>query len=139
MLSKTPSIQASKLGARPISKSAQWTGRLLSGLAVLFLLVDGAMKLWNPAPVAEAMQQLGYPEPLTAGIGILLLTCTFLYVFSRTAILGAILLTGYFGGAVASQLRAGNDLFNVVFVVIIGALIWGGLWLRDLRVRTLLW
>jgi hypothetical protein len=121
-----------------ISKKLIWTGRVLSGLAVLFLLVDAAMKLWKPAVVVEATQQLGYPEADIAGIGLLLLACTLLYSFHRTAILGAVLLTGYLGGAVASQLRAGNGWFNVVFPVIFGVLLWGGLWLRDLRVRTLL-
>ena len=123
---------------RTISKKLLWTGRVLSGLAVLFLLVDGAMKLAKPAVVVEATQQLGYPESYIVGIGLLLLTCTVLYIFPRTSILGAILLTGYLGGAVASQVRAGNGWFNVVFPVIFGVLIWSGLWLRDIRVRGLL-
>jgi hypothetical protein len=122
---------------RTISKKLLWTGRVLSGLAVLFLLVDGAMKLAKPAVVVEATQQLGYPESYIVGIGLLLLTCTVLYIFPRTSILGAILLTGYLGGAVASQVRAGNGWFNVVFPVIFGVLIWSGLWLRDIRVRGL--
>lgn len=121
---------------RTISKKLLWTGRVLSGFAVLFLLVDGAMKLWKPAVVLEATRQLGYPESEIAGIGILLLVCTLLYTFPRTSILGAILLTGYFGGAVASQLRVGNGWFNVMFPVILGVLVWTGLWLRDDRVRT---
>jgi hypothetical protein len=107
-------------------------------LAVAFLLVDGAMKLWKPAVVLEATRQLGYPESGVGGIGIVLLACTLLYTFPRTSILGAILLTGYLGGAVASQLRVGNGWFNVVFPVILGLLIWTGLWLRDKRVRTVL-
>jgi hypothetical protein len=123
---------------RTISKKLLWTGQVLSGLAVLFLLVDGAMKLWKPAMVVEATRQLGYPESQIAGIGILLLTCTLLYTFPRTSIPGAILLTGYFGAAVASQLRVGNGWFNVAFPVILGVLVWTGLWLRDDRVRTLL-
>jgi hypothetical protein len=116
----------------------RWTGHVLSALPVLFLLVDGGMKLWKPPVVLEANRQLGYPESAIAGIGILLLACTLLYVIPRTSILGAILLTGYFGGAVASQVRVGNGWFNVAFPVILGALIWSGLWLRDPRVRTLL-
>jgi DoxX-like family len=123
---------------RTISKTLIWTGRVLSGLAVAFFLMGGAMKLWKPAVVVEATRQLGYPESDILGIGVLLLTCTALYIFPRTSILGAILLTGYLGGAVASQLRAGNGWFNVVFPVIFGALIWSGLWLRDIRVRNLL-
>src|SRR5215510_2196041 len=93
---------------RAVSKSRLWTGRVLSGLAVLLLLVDGSMKLSKPTVVVEATRQLGYPESQIPGIGILLLACTLLYIFPRTAILGAVLLTGYFGGAVASQLRVGN-------------------------------
>jgi DoxX-like family len=121
-----------------ISKKLLWAGRIFSGLAVLFLLVDGTMKLWKPAVVIEATRQLGYPEAAIAGIGLILLTCTLLYVVPRTSILGAILLTGYLGGAVASQVRVGNGWFNVLFPVILGILIWGGLWLRDSRARTLL-
>jgi hypothetical protein len=123
---------------RTISKKLVWTGRVLSGLAVLFLLIDGAMKLWKPAVVVEATRQLGYPESDIAGIGLVLLACTLLYSVHRTAILGAVLLTGYLGGAVASQVRVGNGWFNVVFPLILAAFLWGGLWLRDLRVRTLL-
>jgi hypothetical protein len=120
------------------AKRLVWTGRLLSGLAVSFFLADGGMKLAKPAVVVEATRQLGYPESDIVGIGVLLLTLTLLYVFPRTSILGAILLTGYLGGAVASQLRAGNGWFNMVFPVIFGALVWGGLWLRDIRLRTML-
>jgi DoxX-like family len=120
-----------------ISKRLVWTGRILSGLAVLFLVVDGVMKLLKPAVVVEATRQLGYPESKIVGIGVLLLVCTLLYVLPRTSILGAILLTGYMGGAVASQVRVGAGWFNVAFAVMLGVLIWSGLWLRDLRVRTL--
>ena len=121
-----------------ISKRLRWTGRTLSGLAAAFLLMDGAMKLGKPAVVVEATRQLGYPESDIAGIGILLLACTVLYLVPRTSIPGAILLTGYLGGAVASQIRVGNGWFNVMFPVIVSALIWSGLWLRDTRVRRLL-
>jgi hypothetical protein len=121
-----------------ISKSALWTGRILSGLAVLFFVMDGVMKLFKPAFVVQATVQLGYPESDIAGIGVLLLTCTLLYVIPRTSILGAILLTGYLGGAVASQIRVGAAVFNVVFAVTFGVLVWAGLWLRENRVRTLL-
>jgi DoxX-like family len=121
---------------RAISKKLLWTGRVLSGLAAAFFLMDGAMKLWKPAVVVEATRQLGYPESDIVGIGVLLLTCTLLYIFPRTSILGAILLTGYLGGALASQLRVGNGWFNVVFPFIFGSLVWGGLWLRDMRVRN---
>jgi len=96
------------------------------------------MKLLKPAVVLKATRDLGYPESDIVGIGVLLLACTLLYVIPRTATLGAILLTGYFGGAIASQVRAEASLFNVVFAFVSGCLVWGGLWLRDSRVRTFL-
>jgi len=121
-----------------ISKGHVWTGRILSGLAVSFLLVDGVMKLFRPAFVVEATRQLGYPESEIGVIGGMLLICTLLYILPRTSILGAILLTGYLGGAVASQVRIGVGWFNVMFAAMFGALVWSGLWLRDMRVRQYL-
>jgi hypothetical protein len=121
-----------------ISKGAVWTGRIVSGVVVLFLLFDGAMKLIQPEPVIQATQQLGYPVGDIAGIGAVLLVCTVLYIVPRTSILGAILLTGYLGGAMASQVRAGNPAFNVVFALAFGVLVWLGLWLRDSRLRAVL-
>jgi hypothetical protein len=120
------------------SKMLVWTGRTLSGLVALFFLIDGVMKLWKPSVVVAATRQLGYPESDIVGIGVLLLACTLTYIFPRTSILGAILLTGYMGGAVASQFRAGNGWFNVMFALMFGVLVWAGLWLRDMRVRNLL-
>src|SRR5215831_4464153 len=123
-------------GGRVISNTQLWAGRIMSGLAAVFLLVDGVMKLLKPAVVLKATRDLGYPESDIVGIGVLLLACTLLYVIPRTSTLGAILLTGYFGGAIASQVRAEAGLFNVVFAFVFGCLVWGGLWLRDSRVRT---
>jgi hypothetical protein len=124
--------------AAPVSTNEFWTGRILSALAILFLLMDGIMKLFSPAPVVEGMIRLGYPLSLTATIGIILLSCVLVYAIPHTAILGAILLTGYLGGAVASQLRVGEPLFShVLFPTYIAALIWGGLYLRDDRLRAL--
>jgi len=121
-----------------VSKKMLWTGRIMSALVVLFLLMDGVMKLINPAPVVEGMNKLGYPLSLTSVIGIVLLVCVVLFAIPRTSILGAILLTGYLGGAVASQLRVGLPLFGYVLApVYMGVLIWGGLFLRDSRLRTL--
>jgi hypothetical protein len=123
----------------PVSKKMLWTGRIMTALVVLFLLMDGVMKLFNPAPVVEGMTKLGYPLSLTSVIGIVLLICVVLFAIPRTSILGAILLTGYLGGAVASQLRVGLPLFsNVLFPVYMGVLIWGGLSLRDQRLRALI-
>src|ERR1700730_26701 len=121
-----------------ISKKLVWTGRILSGLIALFFLMDGVMKLLKPSMVVEATRQLGYPESEIVGIGALLLACTLTYIFPRTSIVGAILLTGYMGGAVASQVRVGNAWFNVMFALVFGVLVWVGLWLRDMRVRNLL-
>jgi len=110
----------------------------MSAFAALFLLMDGGMKLFKPPVVIQATVQLGYPESTIVGIGIALLASTFLYVIPRTSILGAILLTGYLGGAVASNVRAAAPLFNILFPVVFAALVWGGLWLRDQRLRQLL-
>jgi hypothetical protein len=120
------------------AKGALWTGRVLSALAVLFCLMDGGMKLFKPPFVVEATVQLGYPESTIIGIGITLVLCTALYVIPRTAILGAILLTGYLGGAVASNVRASTGWFNTLFPVMFAAVVWGGLYLRDHRVGALL-
>jgi hypothetical protein len=122
----------------PVSKAMLWTGRIMGLLPALFLLLDGAMKLVKPEPVVEATVKLGYPESVIVGLGIVLLTCTVLYLIPRTAVLGAILLTGYLGGAVASHLRAGDPLFAVFFPVVFGVLLWGSLYLRDGRLRGMI-
>jgi len=121
-----------------ISNPQLWAGRMMSGLAALFLLWDGVMKLLKPAVVLKATRDLGYPESDIVGIGVLLLGCTLLYLFPRSSILGAILLTGYLGGAIASQVRAEASWFNVVFALVFACLVGGGLWLRDIRVRGFL-
>ena len=121
------------------SKTGVWVGRVLSGLVVLFLIPDGIIKFIRPAPVVEAFAHLGLPLSLANGLGILLLLCTAVYAFPRTSILGAILLTGYLGGAVATHLRAGDPLFShVLFPTYLGVLLWLGLYLRDSRLRALL-
>ena len=122
----------------PISNKRLWAGRIMSGLPTMFLLVDGTMKLYKPRAVVEATAQLGYPESTILSLGAALLVSTLLYLLPRTAILGAILLTGYLGGAVASQVRVSAVPFNMVFPVLIGALLWGGLWLEDRRLQALL-
>jgi len=127
-----------KRGPRSRRFARLWAGRIISALPALFLLMDGIMKLFKPAPVVEATVKLGYPESTIIGMGIVLLVCTVLYLISRTAILGAILLTGYLGGAVATHVRVGEGLFSVLFPVIFGVLLWGGLWLRDARLRSLI-
>ena len=122
-----------------VSKKMIWAGRIVSALPVLFLLMDGVMKLIKPAPVVEATVGLGYPEAVIVPLGIVLLFCTVLYAIPQTSVLGAILLTGYLGGAVATHVRVGNPLFTHMLVpVYLGLLIWGGLYLRDDRVRELI-
>ena len=134
----TMSQTRSRAEIGPVPSAAVWSGRVLSVIPALFLFVDGAMKLVQPAVVVETTVQLGYPESVITGLGVVLLLCTALYVIPQTAVLGAILLTGYLGGAVATHVRVGGDLFSVVFPVIVGALLWGGLVLRNRRLRTLL-
>jgi hypothetical protein len=124
--------------AASVSKKLLWAGRIMSVLPALFLFLDGIMKLVKPVVVVEATVQLGYPESVILGLGIVLLTCTVLYLIPRTAVLGAILLTGYLGGAVATHVRVGNPLFSIIFPVIIGAMLWGGLYLRDEQLRSLI-
>lgn len=122
----------------PPVKTAIWVGRIISALAVLFLSFDSIIKVLNLPPAVEATTQLGYPADLVIGIGILQLICLAIYVIPQTSVLGAILLTGYLGGAVATQVRVGSPLFSIIFPMIIGVLIWGGLFLRDDRLRALI-
>ena len=137
----TPDITAKESSphATAVSKGRLWTGRILGALSTLFLLMDGVMKLIKPAPVVEATVRLGYPESVIQSLGIVLLVCTILYAIPRTSILGAILLTGYLGGAVAANVRVGNPLFShTLFPVYVALLVWGGLYLRDRRLRGLI-
>ncbi|MEP6920323.1 MAG: DoxX family protein [bacterium] len=126
------------LKTEPTSKGMIWTGRIMSWLPALFLLVDAVMKLIKPAPVVEATVGLGYPESVIVGLGIVLLASTILYLIPSTAILGAILLTGYLGGAVATHVRVRAGWFAILFPVVFGILLWGGLYFRDARMRVLL-
>jgi hypothetical protein len=121
-----------------VSRGALWTGRILSALPAAFLLLDAAMKLVKPSFVVEATVQLGFSEQVILPLGIVLLLCTALYLIPPTAALGAILLTGYLGGAVATHVHAGHGPFEILFPVVFGALLWGGLVLRDPRLRALL-
>jgi hypothetical protein len=135
--------RASEIAGSPTvasaSKKSVWVGRILSGLVALFLIPDAIMKFMKPAPVVEAFTHVGWPLNLANALGILLLFCTALYVFPRTSVLGAILLTGYLGGAVATHLRAGDPLFShVLFPTYLGVLLWLGLYLRDDRLRALI-
>jgi hypothetical protein len=123
------------------SRTTLWTGRVLSGIAVLFLILDGAIKLVPIQPVTDSLRELGYPasDSFARFLGILTLLCTALYAWHRTALLGAVLLTGIMGGAIASHLRLGDPLFShTLFGVWLGLLFWVGLWMRDARVRRVM-
>jgi hypothetical protein len=118
-----------------------WTGRILSGLVVLFLLLDGAMKLVPLQEVIDTVGQLGWPtDPVTWRVlGVLLIACALLYAYQRTSLMGAILITAYLGGAVATHARIGSPLLShTLFGVYVGIIAWAGLWLREPRLRALL-
>ncbi|MGA8528673.1 MAG: DoxX family protein [Acidobacteriaceae bacterium] len=121
-----------------LSTGRVWTGRVIAGLAAVFFQLDAAMKFAQPKPVADAFVRTGWPIELSATLGALLLASTILYLIPQTAILGAILLTGYLGGAVAANLRLQEPLFShTLFPVYFGVLLWGSLWLREPRLCKL--
>jgi hypothetical protein len=125
--------------ANDISKARLWTARVMSGIVVLFMLFDGIGKIAKPAPVVEGTLTLGFTENHLATMGVLCLLCTILYALPRTRFLGALLLTGYLGGAVAAHLRVDNPLWShMLFPVYVAILAWGALWLVDRRLRNLL-
>jgi len=117
------------------SKGLIWTGRVLSALTVLFMLFDAFGKFAKSAPVLAACARLGIPTSQTYNIGVLLLVSTIIYAIPRSAVLGAVLLTGFLGGAVAIQMRAGSSTFETVFPVIFGVVLWAGVYLRDCGLR----
>ena len=124
-----------------LSNAARWTGRVLSGVVVLFLLFDGAIKLLPLQVVTETMDKMGWgaSDGLARSLGIITIACTVLYAVPPTSILGAILLTGYLGGAIASHVRIDSPLFShTLFGLYLGLILWGGLWLRDPALRSLL-
>jgi hypothetical protein len=130
----------SGLGAEPAS-GRRWkvrTGWFLTVFSGLFLLLDAAGKLVMPPQVVLATTRLGVPASLIPDVGILLLTCTILYLIPRTAVLGAIMITGFLGGAVAIQLRSGSPPFETLFPVILGVLVWAGIYLRECRLCALI-
>jgi hypothetical protein len=121
----------------PVAKGSLWAGRVATALPALFLLLDGVAKLFKPAAVIEATTQLGYAENVIVPIGIVLVVCTLLYLIPKTSVVGAILVTGFLGGAVATHVRAGTGVFPIVFPVILGSLLWLGLYLRNPSLRLL--
>ncbi len=122
----------------PAFAKARWAGHALSALPTLLLLFDGTAKVMRLAPVVEGTTKLGYSPDVVTPLGVVLIACTLLYAFPRTSMLGAILLTGYLGGAVATHVRTGDPLFShALFPAYVAALIWGGLFLREARLRAL--
>lgn len=119
----------------PLSKKALWIGYIMSVLPVLLLLMSGVMKLMKPAPVVQGFTHFGFPEGLILPLGILEVACTVIYLIPLTSVLGAILLTGYLGGATVTNLRTGDSF---VIPVMMGVLVWGGLFLRDRRLQALI-
>jgi hypothetical protein len=127
-------MQAATVSAQG-PRTMLWAGRIICALPVLFMLFDSVIKVILLDPVVEAFTRLGYPVSIAPLIGILAIACTVVYVIPRTSVLGAILLTGYLGGATATHVRIG-DAF--VFPIVIGVMLWGGLYLLDDRLRALI-
>ena len=130
-------MQATRMAQARKSKPWFTLGNILTTLVVLFMLFDGMGKLAKPQQVVDAMTKLGFPESQSTGIGIALLICTLVYAIPRTSVFGAILLTAYLGGATASQVRIGENLFPILFPGLIAVLMWAGLYLREDRLRHL--
>ena len=121
------------------TRSALWAGRILSGLAVLFLAFDAVGKLAKPTPVVAGTLQLGYPESVIVPLGLIQVACLVAYLVPRTTVLGAVLWTGYLGGAVATHVRVGSPLLtHTLFPIYVAIFLWLGLWLRDGRLRAVL-
>jgi hypothetical protein len=115
-----------------------WAARIIGGIAVLFILMDGVMKIFSPPPVIEATVVLGWAENFILVLGILEVVCVLLYLIPATSVLGAILMTGYLSGAVATHVRISSPVFSIVFPIILAAMLWAALYLTDARVRALL-
>lgn len=134
-------MQAGTQTATATSSKMLWAGRIISGLPILFLLADAVGKLWRPLPAAivEGTTKVGWSVSAIPLIGATLLVSVIVYAIPRTSVLGAILLTGYLGGAVATNARVGNPLFGYILApVYVGVFVWGGLFFRDPRVRALI-
>lgn len=122
----------------PVSMKAVWAGRVISALPVLMLLMGASMKLSQNKTAMEGFVKFGFPEGLAVKLGILELLCTIVYIIPQTSVLGAILMTGYLGGAVVTHVRVGDPIANILTPVLLGVMVWGGLFLRDKRLRELI-
>jgi DoxX-like family len=140
-MASVPTLSSQTIFTPPPASTAKrisWPGRIVSAVPVLFLVFDAVIKLFKIPAVDEAFQQMGWPVSAAVGIGVLELICVALYVIPQTAVLGVIVLTGYLGGAVATHVRVGDPLFShVLFPVYVALLLWGGLFLREQRLRAL--
>jgi len=137
-IAQDDTFTGTRTGSNAGSRRASWTGRVLSTLAILFLLFDSLGKLMEVAPVVAGSTELGYPATTVFPIGLVLLLCVVTYVIPSTSVLGAVLLTGYLGGAVATHVRVENPLFShALFPIYVAFFVWGGLFLRDARLRAL--
>ena len=134
--SKSCSAPAARYDCQPVPSAQLWTGRVLTTLVVLFLLLDAAVRLIVPPLVVQDSVHLGFPVHLNPVLGVILLVVTPLYVIPRTALLGAVLLTSFLGGAVAILMRAGSPLFMELLPVLFGVFVWAGLLLRDAQLRV---
>jgi hypothetical protein len=128
-------VQTNQTAAGPVSRKVLWTGRVVRALPVLVLLMSASMKFVKPAFVVESFKHLGLPKPLAMGLGILELACTLVYLVPQTSVLGAILLTGYLGGAILTHLRIGEPIFGEI---LLGVMVWAGLYRRERRIRALI-
>lgn len=135
----TVAAHARNASGPEVSRGRRVASWIIAGLLTAFLLLDAAMKFAQPKAVAAAFVRTGWPIQLSVTLGVLLLVSTILWVVPRTAVLGAILLTGYLGGAVATNLRLEESLFtHTLFPVYFGVLVWAALWLRDPAIRGLI-
>jgi hypothetical protein len=138
-LQDAPATLTAPPAASGLGKKSIWTGRVLSGLAVVFLVFDAGFKFMVTPEAVAATTELGWPADVIPLLGVIELACLAAYLVPRTAILGAVLWTGYLGGAIATHLRVHNPLLShTLFPIYVAILIWGGLWLRDRRVRALI-
>jgi uncharacterized membrane protein len=131
-------MAATNPSGQSVSSKQQWAGRVVTAVPVLFLFLDGGMKLFKPSVVVKATTELGFPESTIVGIGIVLLVSVVLHLLPRTSFLGALLITAYLGGAVASKVRIGAPVFDITFALIVAVLLWSGFWLRERSVRAIL-
>jgi hypothetical protein len=140
LVASTTSVRTpSRKQAASPTKTRRWAGRIVTAIPVLFILFDSVIKLIVIPPVTESFIRLGYSPDVAVGIGLLELACLIVYLIPRTSVVGAVLLTGFLGGAIATHVRVGDPLFShVLFPTYIAALLWGGLQLRHPRLRALL-